>query len=266
MSSEAATLQAAGIKCGGPRLSLVHGSHPASSAVSGDLGVYASNSRLPPMGYESIHGCGKSFRFGPTGEEFHLARIRSGMKGPWPVLENRLSFIAARGDLLRPTSDTCYFTMDHEIRYQSFCADFGPFNLGMMHRFHCSLIELLSSPSTKPHIVYYTTSENAEAVTNAVFLLGTFLVAHLGATAEQAWAVFSRLRLRPYRDATWCPSTYDLHMVECFRGLGKAIYAGLYTPTLFDVQEYFYCESAAPESVAIEKLVELYARCIYFNT
>ena len=41
-------------------------------------------------------------------------------------------------------------------------------------------------------IVYYTSPEAAD-VTNAIFLLGSFLVAHLGATPEQAWSPFAHL-------------------------------------------------------------------------
>jgi hypothetical protein len=90
-------------------------------------------------------------------------------------------------------------------------------------------------------IVYYTSPEAAD-VTNAIFLLGSFLVAHLGATPEQAWSPFAHLSgaVRPYRDATWCRSPYDLHVKDCFKGLAKALHTNLYCPASFDEEEYFY--------------------------
>jgi hypothetical protein len=87
-------------------------------------------------------------------------------------------------------------------------------------------------------------STDCEDVTNAVFLIGTFLVAHLGTTAEEAWLPFEHLRgLLPYRDATWCESSYGLHVQETFRAIGKAMQTGLYDPSSFDEKEHFYCES-----------------------
>ena len=37
-----------------------------------------------------------------------------------------------------------FFTMDKVMRYAAFCADFGPFNLGMMHHF-CEVLRQLMS-------------------------------------------------------------------------------------------------------------------------
>lgn len=138
-----------------------------------------------------------------------------------------------------------YFTMDKVMRYTPFCADFGPFNLGMTHHFCEVLKELMSSPKyAKYKIVYYTTPANNDT-TNAIFLLGAFLVLHLGASPEEAWAPFCNLNgaVRPYRDATWVPSPYALHVKDCFAGIAKAVAMGFYDPNTFDEDEYFYCKS-----------------------
>ena len=129
-------------------------------------------------------------------------------------------------------------------------ADFGPFNLGMMHHFCERLKWLLLDARLASHkIVYVLTprrdaTEATHALTNAIFLLGSFLVAHLEASPEQAWAPFCKLSgaVKPYRDATWCSSPYDLRLIHCFEGLAKAIRTGLYHPDEFDEAEYLYCE------------------------
>ena len=43
--------------------------------------------------------------------------------------------------------------------------------------------------------------------------------------AGDAWAPFSNLNgaVKPYRDATWVPSPYDLHVRDCWAGLVKAV-------------------------------------------
>ena len=121
-----------------------------------------------------------------------------------------------------------------------FCADFGPLNLGKTDKACEMLKELLTSPKYhRTKLVYYT-SLDANETTNAIFLLGSFLVLHLSATSEDAWAPFCTLQgagvcvcvcvcvcimrasqirsytgvcvcaVIPYRDATWVPSDYDL--------------------------------------------------------
>ena len=147
-----------------------------------------------------------------------------------------------------------YFSMEKKMRYMPFCADFGPFNLGMTHHFLLVLDELFKTTCMCEDKLVYYTSPNASDVTNAIFLLGSFLVCHLGASADEAWTPFCNLNyiVRPYRDATWAPSPYDLHVKECWGGLAKAISTGLYNPSTFDKEEYFYCATpSCPHSFVL---------------
>jgi len=153
----------------------------------------------------------------------------------------RLYLMSTPGDPL-PTHGVHFFTMDKVMRYMPFCADFGPFNLGMAHQFCEVLKELMGSPKLhKMKIVYYT-STAANDTTNAIFLLGTFLVLHLGASPDDAWQPFCNLNgaVKCYRDATFVPSPYDLHVKDCWAGFAKAVATRLYDPADFDEDEYFY--------------------------
>ena len=110
-----------------------------------------------------------------------------------------------------------------------------------------ALEKVLIGESCGTLVVFFTTQEPQD-VTNAIFLLGAFLCARLGATPEQAWEPFEDLGrgiVRPFRDATWVASTYDLHVKDCWAGLVKAISAGLYSPSTFDKNEYFYYDNPA---------------------
>ena len=139
-----------------------------------------------------------------------------------------------------------FLTMDRVMRYIPLCADFGPFNLGMTHHFCEVLKELMLSHASNPRLannkIVYFTSTSRPDVTNAIFLLGAFLVSQMGATPEQAWEPFAQFQsvVRPYRDATWCPSPYDITLVHCWQGLRKAMQTRLYVPEAFDEDEYFY--------------------------
>lgn len=129
-----------------------------------------------------------------------------------------------------------------------FCADFGPFNLGMTHQFLVLLRELLTKPGLKDHkIVFYCSSDQA-AATNSAYLLGAFLVLQLGMTPDKAWTPFAELRpspFKPFRDATWAPSPFDLTLKDCWAGLAKAVEAGFYDPATFDKDEYKYYDHPA---------------------
>jgi len=189
---------------------------------------------------------GRRLRWDLTGEDFTIARgvdLRGLVQlQPVPVLEGRLYFMSVQGDPA-PQHGIHFFTMDKVMRYMPFCADFGPFNLGMTHHFCEVLKELISSPNLQKMKIVYYTSPAANDTTNAIFLLGAFLVLHLGASPADAWAPFCNLNgaVRPYRDATWVPSPYDLHVRDCWAGLVKAVATGLYDPATFDEAEYFYC-------------------------
>ena len=104
-------------------------------------------------------------------------------------------------------------------------------------------------------IVYHTSIEPND-ITNAMFLLGAFLVVHLNATPEQAWAPFSDFAsvVRPYRDATWCKSPYDLTLVHCWQAVRQAMKMNLYDPATFDEDEYFYYDH--PENGDMHEVVK----------
>ena len=130
-----------------------------------------------------------------------------------PVLEDRLYLMTCSNIEMTPSSTTHYFTMDKVMRYQPFCADHGPFNLGMTHKFCGVLLDLMTSKQLRnSKIVYYTSPSEADT-TNAMYLLGAFMVLHLHTTPEEAMRPFECLHthILPYRDATWVPRCVNLY-------------------------------------------------------
>ena len=100
------------------------------------------------------------------------------------------------------------------------------------------LAKLLTKTPQHVRIIYCPSkTENPSATTNAISLIGAFLILHFRVSVDEAWAPFSHLELKPhtsarsrilaYRDATWTAvgKTFQLHLTACWRALQKAIEA-----------------------------------------
>jgi cell division cycle 14 len=63
-------------------------------------------------------------------------------------------------------------------------------------------------------------------------------------TPEEAYTPFIGLNppFMPYRDAGYGPATYHLTILDCIRGLHKAIITGLFNIEKFDLKEYDFYE------------------------
>ena len=90
----------------------------------------------------------------------------------WAHMTGRLSVMACSTEPAA-TPGVHYFSMDKVMTYQPFCADFGPFNLGMTHHFCEVLKDLLRMPRMANVKIVYFTSTQPNDITNAIFLLGT---------------------------------------------------------------------------------------------
>lgn len=88
----------------------------------------------------------------------------------------------------------------------------------------CMYVQLASDLLQRKVLVHYTTYSQ-QKVTNAVLLLGSFLVAAMGKTPEEAMKPFARLNshLKPYRDATYSACDFRLPVLDCLRGLAYAM-------------------------------------------
>ena len=78
------------------------------------------------------------------------------------------------------------FSVDDTIltSYVPFCDDFGPLNLASIHDF-CKVVEQEIQASNGQPVIMQTSDEQ-RSLTNAVFLLGPYMIMKLGKTTEQA--------------------------------------------------------------------------------
>uniref|UniRef100_A0A8D2IPS8 Cell division cycle 14A n=1 Tax=Urocitellus parryii TaxID=9999 RepID=A0A8D2IPS8_UROPR len=93
--------------------------------------------------------------------------------GACEFMKDRLYFATLRN---RPKStvNTHYFSIDEELVYENFYADFGPLNLAMVYRYCCKLNKKLKSYSlSRKKIVHYTCFDQRKRA-NAAFLIGAY--------------------------------------------------------------------------------------------
>lgn len=145
-----------------------------------------------------------------------------------------------------PPKDTAklhYFSVEDEFRYLPFFADFGPLNLAMTYRY-CKLVDKkMNDPALRAkRIIHYVSCDPKER-TNAACLICAYMVIAHRQTAEAAFAPLRDVasQFLPFCDASQNPK-FQLMILDCLRGLQKAIKAGLFDWESFDVGSYEFFE------------------------
>ena len=144
----------------------------------------------------------------------------------YPVLGDTLYI--AQGIESLPTSDKFrIFKPDPSIHYHAFCDDFGPMNLAMTAQFITQLdAELADHPSS---MFFYCVDEGKRELTNAVFLLGAYMIMRLEIPVDEVMDCFSWVDEKlteDYRDATFSAASFELTLEDCWRGLAKGMQQG----------------------------------------
>ncbi|XP_047237287.1 dual specificity protein phosphatase CDC14B isoform X4 [Girardinichthys multiradiatus] len=147
---------------------------------------------------------------------------------------------------IKTTADRHCFCIDEELAYENFYADFGPLNLAMFYRFCCKLTKKLKSITlTRKKIIFYTCGDQKKQA-NAAYLIGSYGVMHLNMTPEEAHSllVSRNSTYIPFRDASFGTCMYNLDILDCLRGVHKALQYGWLDFSNFDVEEYEHYERA----------------------
>nr|CAD7570382.1 unnamed protein product [Timema californicum] len=161
-------------------------------------------------------------------------------------IKERLYFVTL-GTTVRPKStvNTHYFSIDDELKYENFNADFGPLNLAMLYRYCQKLNRKLKLPSlSKKKIVHFTTMDGQKRV-NAAFLIASFSIIYLKKTPQEAYRpLFGATYppFLPFRDASFGPSSFHITLLDCLQAIFKAMNFNFFDFEDFDVGEYEYYE------------------------
>ena len=168
---------------------------------------------------------------------FHGGAISSGSTAI-EIIPKRFVFSVERGTP-KNTPNCFYFTVDHDdqFAYQPFYADFGPLSLLQIHIF---LIVALTHMNEHECVVHFYCNHLPQNVANSVLLAACFRLIHMKLPSDEALRPFAGMlaRLKPYRDASSFPSTYDLTVAACVKGIEKAMKNGWYDPNTFEPQAW----------------------------
>lgn len=83
------------------------------------------------------------------------------------------------------------FNIDDELVYWNFFLDFGPLNLGQLHRFTTRLNRLLANARNDNTTVLFYSSTISQKRANAIFLVCAWQILELNRTPEEAYRGFS---------------------------------------------------------------------------
>ncbi|XP_028661161.1 dual specificity protein phosphatase CDC14B isoform X3 [Erpetoichthys calabaricus] len=139
-----------------------------------------------------------------------------------------------------------YFSIDDELSYENFYADFGPLNLAMFYRYCCKLNKKLKSFTlSKKKIIHYTCGDQKKQA-NAAYLIYSYAVVYLKKTPEEAYTLLTseKTSFLVFRDASFGTCTYNLSILDCLHGINKAFQYGWLDFNNFDVEEYEHYERA----------------------
>jgi len=159
------------------------------------------------------------------------------------VIPDRL-YWAALHTLPKNTLKSHYFSIDTELVYEPFFADFGPLNLSMVYRY-CKMLEAkLMDPSLADKRIIHFCSHDPKKRANAACLVCAYQVAALGKPAELAYEPFCAIYppFLPFRDASCGICTFHLTIMDCLKGLEESIKHRWFDMNRFDVESYEFFE------------------------
>lgn len=159
------------------------------------------------------------------------------------VIPGRVYWIALHR-MPKSTTKSHYFSIDNDLVYEPFFADFGPLNLSMIYRYCKMLEEKLRDPMLADKRIVHYCSHDPKKRANAVCLVCAFLVIVCQKSADMAFEPFSNIYppLLPFRDATCGVCTFQLTILDCMRGLEKGIENRWFDWNEFDVDSYEFFE------------------------
>eukprot|EP00929_Paragymnodinium_shiwhaense_P009032 TRINITY_DN113057_c0_g1_i1.p1 TRINITY_DN113057_c0_g1~~TRINITY_DN113057_c0_g1_i1.p1 ORF type:complete len:484 (-),score=60.23 TRINITY_DN113057_c0_g1_i1:266-1717(-) len=135
-----------------------------------------------------------------------------------------------------------YFSIDRELVYQPIAHDFGPLNIGMVADYCRHMEAALSAPAMKDKCFVQYSVNDPRKQANSALMVCAYKVVVEGRTADETWEPFARagLSFLPFRDATAKHDDFDLTILDCLRGLEKAMACGWFHWHTFNTVNYSY--------------------------
>ncbi|KAK9839607.1 hypothetical protein WJX81_000477 [Elliptochloris bilobata] len=167
------------------------------------------------------------------------------------VIQGRFLFAFVRDVTLFAASqgvqDSVCYSIDSELVYEPFYADFGPLNLGHAFKYCRRTAELLQDAARLGKKLLFYSGPSPQHKVNAAVLVGIFQVMLLGRSAAVAHAVVAPMEPFPaFRDASSGAPCFLLRIQHVLAGMERAKAAGFLdwdrADSAFDLAEYEHYE------------------------
>ena len=167
------------------------------------------------------------------------------------LLDERL-YITQDVEYLPQSDNLRIFKPSETIRYSAFCDDFGPMNLACVAEFIEQLdLEFEEYADCQ---FFYCVDPGRRNLTNALFLVGAYMIVRLCETVDSVCDCFSWVEpdmLEGYRDATHCDPDFKLSLRDCWAGLAKGKSLGWFEYAvdpeepwgMYDINEYLHYDN-----------------------
>uniref|UniRef100_K3X343 protein-tyrosine-phosphatase n=1 Tax=Globisporangium ultimum (strain ATCC 200006 / CBS 805.95 / DAOM BR144) TaxID=431595 RepID=K3X343_GLOUD len=167
--------------------------------------------------------------------------IATGLEDAIEFLPGQLYYVALKKGPPR-MNGAHFFSIDEELVYWNFYLDFGPLNLGHTFVFSETLNKKLANAAKTGEKIYFYSSTQGQQRANAVCILGCWAMLFQNMSAVKAYEPFERMRFPPFHDATPSVCTFNLTVLDCLKGLERAMQANYISPKTFDLHEYQHFE------------------------
>ncbi|KAI9338105.1 dual specificity protein phosphatase [Zopfochytrium polystomum] len=137
-----------------------------------------------------------------------------------------------------------FFTIDHVLVYINFYSDFGPNSMAHTIRFCEIMQEKMRNENLKHKKICLYSSLDSDKRANAAYLMCAYMLIGQKKTPEEAFQPLVGISppFLPYRDAGYGPATYHITILDCLKGLYKALQIGLVNLENIDPDEYEFYE------------------------
>lgn len=144
---------------------------------------------------------------------------------------------AATGPKVHPP---VYFSVDKQLLYNAFHADFGPLHIGHLYRFAVQLHEVLGDPKNEDRGVVFWSKADSRSRANAACILACYMVLIQSWPPHLALAPIAQMDPppMPFRDAGYSQADYGLAIQDVVYGVWKAKEEGLCGLKDFSLEEY----------------------------
>lgn len=158
------------------------------------------------------------------------------------LVKSTLYFVIVDHKSPLPFSDlnNLYFTTDESFIYTALKDDYGPLNLGLLYKYCKLLRDKMQDPGNKDKKLYHVTNGDEITRTNAAVLIGAYMIMILNRTAEEAYEPMKTLKhpFVKFHDCWRSPNTPGITLLDCYKGLYRAICARFFDFDTFNVSEY----------------------------